>query len=94
MKLSEVIQKIYDTNYKSDCHVHLIGESADTLRISVEYGDSHSEIMKFYIRNNKIDMSNDMYLLPMKEFKRLLNEFKWLYKLWLNEVLIEDDVEE
>ena len=94
MKLSEVIQKIYDTNYKSDCHVHLIRESADTLRISVEYGDSHSEIMKFYIRNNKIDMSNDMYLLPMKEFKRLLNEFKWLYKLWLNEVLIEDDMEE
>lgn len=93
MKLSEVIQKIYDTNYKSDCYVHLIRESADTLRISVEC-DSYSEIIKFYIRNNKIDMSNDMYLLPMKEFKRLLNEFKWLYKLWLNEVLIEDDMEE
>ena len=32
-------------------------------------------------------MSNDMYLLPM-------NEFKWLYRLWLDEVIIEDDVEE
>lgn len=31
MKLSEVIQKIYDTNYKSECYVHPIRESANTL---------------------------------------------------------------
>lgn len=87
MKLSEVIQKIYDTNYKSECYVHPIKETSNSRYIRVEYGDGYWGDYEFYIRNNKIEMSNDMYLLPM-------NEFKWLYRLWLDEVTIEDDVEE
>ena len=88
MKLSELIQKIYDTNYKSECWVEYIKDPNDCYhKIRIQYGDGYWGDYEFYIRNNKIEMSNDMYLLPM-------NEFKWLYRLWLDEVIIEDDVEE
>lgn len=87
MKLSELVKKIYDTNYKSECYVSPIRESSSTLRIRVEYGDGYWGLYEFYIRNNKIEIYNDMDLLPM-------NEFKWFYKLWVDEVEFVDDWED
>lgn len=87
MKLSELIKKIYDTNYKSECYILPIRESSSTLRIRVEYGDGYWGLYEFYIRNNKIEIYNDMDLLPM-------NEFKWFYKLWVDEVEFVDDWED
>ena len=84
MKLSELIEKIYDTNYNSECYVKVFKESPDILRFRVQYGDGYWGDFEFYIRNNKIDLYNDMDLLPM-------NEFKWFYKLWVNEVEFVDD---
>ena len=85
MKLTELIQKIYDTKFKSECYVNVIKESTETLRFRVEYGDGYWGDYEFYIRNNKIDIYEDMYLLPMKEFK-------WFYKLWVDEVVFENDL--
>lgn len=87
MKLSELVKKIYDTNYKSECYVSPIRESYNSLRIRVEYGDGYWGLYEFYIRNNKIEIYNDMDLLPM-------NEFKWFYKLWVDEVEFVDDWED
>lgn len=41
MKLSELIEKIYDTKYKSECWISPIKESSNTLRIRVQYGDGY-----------------------------------------------------
>lgn len=85
IKLSELIQKIYDTKYKSECYVHPIRESFSTLRIRVEYGDGYWGDYEFYIINGKISSSYDMDL-PR-------DEFKWLYILWIAGTQIIDDLE-
>ena len=87
MKLTELFERIYNTNYNSECYVSAIRESSSALRIRVEYGDGYWGFYEFYVRDHKIEMYNDMDLLPM-------NEFKWLYKLWVDEVVFEDDLTE
>jgi hypothetical protein len=87
MKLSELVKKIYDTNYNSECYVSPIRETRNSLRIRVEYGNGYWGLYEFYIRDNKIEIYNDMDLLPM-------NEFKWFYKLWVDEVEFVDDWED
>ncbi len=82
MKLSELIERIYETKFKSECYVDIDRESSNSMRVRVQYGDGYWGDYEFYIRNNKIDLYEDMYLLPMREFK-------WFYKLWIDEVYIE-----
>jgi hypothetical protein len=90
MKLSELIQKIYDTEYNSECYVKPIrcsnGPHCGDYRIRVEYGDGYWGDYEFYIVDGKISDNHDMDL-PR-------SEFKWLYKLWVDEVVFEDDLTE
>lgn len=85
MKLSELIKKIYDTKYKNECYVKTIkyNNKPNDYRIVVEYGDGYWGEYEFYIVDGKISDDYDMDL-PRKEFK-------WLYKLWLDGVVFEND---
>ena len=84
--LSELIDKIYETKFKSESWVEPIRESDITLRIRVQYGDGYWGDYEFYIRNNKIEINENDYLLPF-------NEFKWLYTLWIAGTKIIDNLE-
>lgn len=90
IKLSELIDKIYETKYSSECYVKAIkgsnGQYKDDYRIRVEYGEGYWGDFDFYIVKGKI--SSDLELnLPR-------NEFKWLYELWIAGSEIIDDLEE
>ena len=90
MKLSELIKKIYDTEYSGECYVQPIkcndGPHCGDYRIRVEYGDGYWGDYEFYIVGGKISDNHDMDL-PR-------SEFKWLYKLWVDEEVFEDDLME
>ena len=85
--LSELIDKICETKFKSECWVEPIRLCKGNYRIRTQYGDGYWGDYEFYIRNNKIEINENDYLLPM-------NEFKWLYELWIAGTIIEDDLEE
>ena len=87
IKLSELIDKIYETKFKSESWVQPIKEGDNYYRIRIQYGDGYWGDYEFYIRNNKIEINENDYLLPM-------NEFKWLYTLWIAGTEIVDDIEE
>ena len=90
IKLSELIDKIYKTEYSSECYVKAIkcsnGQYKDNYRIHIEYGDGYWGDYEFYIVDGKISSIFDMDL-PR-------DEFKWLYTLWIADTIIEDDMEE
>ena len=86
IKLSELIDKIYETKFKSESWVQPIKEGDNYYRIRIQYGDGYWGDYEFYIRNNKIEINENDYLLPM-------NEFKWLYTLWIAGTEIVDDLE-
>ena len=89
IKLSELIDKIYKTEYSSECYVKAIkcsnGQYKDDYRIHIEYGDGYWGDYEFYIVDGKISSAFDMDL-PR-------DEFKWLYTLWIAGTIIEDDLE-
>ena len=84
--LSEIIDNIYETKFKSESWVEPIKEGNNYYRIRVQYGDGYWGDYEFYIRNNKIEINENDYLLPF-------NEFKWLYTLWIADTEIVDDLE-
>lgn len=86
IKLSELIDKIYETKFKSECWVEPIKEGNNYYRIRVQYGDGYWGDYDFYIENEKIVIYTNDCLLPF-------NEFKWLYTLWIAETTIIDDLE-
>ena len=90
IKLSELIDKIYKTEYSSECYVHAIkcdnGQYKDDYRIRIQYGDGYWGDYEFYIVDGKISSAFDMDL-PR-------DEFKWLYELWIAGTEIIDDLEE
>ena len=90
IKLSEVIDKIYKTEYSSECYVHAIkcdnGQYKDDYRIRVQYGDGYWGDYEFYIVDGKISSAFDMDL-PR-------DEFKWLYTLLIAGTEIVDDLKE
>lgn len=90
IKLSELIELIYLTEYSSECYVHPIkcnnGQYKDDYRIRIEYGDGYWGDYEFYIVNGKISSVYDMDL-PRQEFK-------WLYAFWVGETTIIDDLKE
>lgn len=89
IKLSEIIDKIYKTEYSSECYVHAIkcdnGPHKNDYRIRTEYGDGYWGDYEFYIVDGKISSNYDMDL-PR-------DEFKWLYTLWIAGSTIIDDLE-
>lgn len=89
IKLSELIDKIYKTEYSSECYVKSIkcdnGQYKGDYRIHVEYGDGYWGDYEFYIVDGKISSNYDMDL-PR-------DEFKWLYTLWISGTTIIDDLE-
>ena len=87
IKLSELIDKIYETKFKSENWVEPIKEGNNYYRIKVQYGDGYWGDYEFYIRNNKIEINENDYLLSM-------SEFKWLYALWIAGSEIIDDLKE
>lgn len=87
IKLSELIDKIYETKFKSECWVEPIKEGNNYYRIRVQYGDGYWGYYDFYIENEKIVIYTNDCLLPF-------NEFKWLYTLWIAGTTIIDDLEE
>ena len=86
IKLSELIDLIYQNEYSSECYVHPIKSSSGDYRIRVEYGDGYWGEYEFYIVNGVISSNYDMDL-PR-------DEFKWLYALWVAETTIIDDLKE
>ena len=72
MKLSELIEKIYDTKYKSECWVDPIKYNFTSYKIRIQYGDGYWGDYEFYIVDGKISDNHDMDL-PR-------SEFKWLYQ--------------
>lgn len=90
IKLSELIDKIYKTEYSSECYVKAIkcgnGQYKDDYRIHIEYGDGYWGDYEFYIVDGKISSTFDMDL-PR-------DEFKWLYTLWIAGTEIVDDLKE
>ena len=90
IKLSEIIDKIYDTEYSGECYVHAIkcdnGHHKNDYRIRVQYGVGFWGDFEFYIVDGKISSNYDMDL-PR-------DEFKWLYTLWIAGTIIEDDLKE
>lgn len=92
IKLSELIDKIYDTKYSSECYVKAIkcssGQYKDDYhyRIHIEYGEGYWGDYEFYIVDGKISSAFDMNL-PR-------DEFKWLYTLWIAGTEIVDDLKE
>lgn len=90
IKLSELIDKIYKTEYSSECYVKAIkcsnGQYKDDYRIHIEYGDGYWGDYEFYIVDGKISSAFDMDL-PR-------DEFKWLYTLWIAGTEIIDDLKE
>ena len=87
IKLSEIVDKICDTNYKSECWVEPIRLGKGNYKIRTQYGDGYWGDYDFYIEDKKIVMYQDDYLLPF-------DEFKWLYALWIAGTIIEDDLKE
>lgn len=87
IKLSEVIDKICDTNYKSECWIEPIRLGKGNYKIRTQYGDGYWGDYDFYIEDKKIVMYQDDYLLPF-------DKFKWLYTLWIAGTIIEDDLQE
>lgn len=87
IKLSEIVDKICDTNYKSECWVEPIKLGKGNYKIRTQYGDAYWCVYDFYIEDKKIVMYQDDYLLPF-------DEFKWLYALWIAGTIIEDDLKE
>lgn len=87
IKLSEIVDKICDTNYKSECWVEPIRLGKGNYKIRTQYGDAYWCVYDFYIEDKKIVMYQDDYLLPF-------DEFKWLYTLWIAGTIIEDDLQE
>lgn len=87
IKLSEVIDKICDTNYKSECWIEPIRLGKGNYKIRTQYGDGYWGDYDFYIEDKKIVMYQDDYLLPF-------DKFKWLYTLWIAGTIIEDDLKE
>lgn len=87
IKLSELIDKIYETKFKSESWVEPIKEGNNYYRIRIQYGDGYWGDYEFYIRNNKIEINENDYLLPF-------NDFKWLYTLWIAGTKIIDDIKE
>ena len=89
IKLSEIIDKIYKTEYSSECYVHAIkcdnGPHKNDYRIRTQYGDGYWGDYEFYIVDGKISSNYDMDL-PR-------DEFKWLYTLWIAGTSIIDDLE-
>ena len=90
MKLSELIKKIYDTKYSGECQVRPIKCNSRSnygdYRIKVEYGEGYCGDYEFYIVDGKI---SDNYNINLPR-----SEFKWLYKLWVDEEVFEDDLTE
>ena len=87
IKLSEIVDKICDTNYKSECWVEPIRLGKGNYKIRTQYGDGYWGDYDFYIEDKKIVMYQDDYLLPF-------DKFKWLYTLWIAGTIIEDDLKE
>ena len=85
IKLSELIDKIYETKFKSESWVEPIKEGDNYYRIRVQYGDGYWGDYEFYIVDGKISSAFDM------ELPR--DEFKWLYEIWIAETTIIDDLE-
>lgn len=86
MKLSEIVQKIYDMNYKSECWVSIYTGKVDT-RIRIEYGDGYWGVYEFYIRHTTRTIYNDIDL-------PVYDDWKWLWKLWVDNVEIDLDMED
>ena len=86
IKLSELIDKICDTNYKSECWVEPIRLGKGNYRIRTQYGDGYWGDYDFYIEDKKIVMYQDDCLLPF-------SKFKWLYTLWIAGTEVIDDLE-
>ena len=84
IKLSELIDKIYETEYSSERYVHPIKSDSGDYRIRVQYGDGFWGDYEFYIVDGKISSNYDMDL-PR-------DEFKWLYTLWIAGTEVIDDM--
>lgn len=86
IKLSELIDKIYETKFKSECWIEPIRLGKGHYRIRTQYGDGYWGDYDFYIENEKIVIYTNDCLLPF-------NEFKFLYTLWIAGTTIIDDLE-
>ena len=86
MKLSEIVKKIYDMNYRGECWVGI-----ETIRncthIRIEYGDGYWGLYHLYI-NNQNKKIFDCSELPVND------DWKWLWKLWVDNVEIDLDMED
>lgn len=86
MKLSEIVQKIYDMNYCGECWVN-IETMGNCTHIRIEYGDGYWGLYYFYI-NNQNKKIFDCSELPAND------DWKWLWKLWVDNVEIDLDMED
>ena len=85
MKLSEIINKIYDMNYRGECWVAVSTSKGDNYtKIRIEYGDGYWGLYEFYINPHTKTIINDIDL-------PITDEWKWLWKLWADNVEIEID---
>ena len=87
MKLSEIVNKIYEMNYKGECWITIhTGKGEYYTKIRIEYGDGYWGLYEFYIYHDTKTIGNDIDL-PM------VDDWKWLWKLWVDSVEIEIDME-
>ena len=88
MKLSEIVQKIYDMNYRGECWVSIYtGKGEYYTKIRIEYGDGYWGLYEFYICHTTKTIDNEIDL-PMND------DWKWLWKLWVDNVEIDLDMED
>ena len=86
MKLSEIVKKIYDMNYRGECWVEVV-KNTSCIHIRIEYGDGFWGLYDFDI-NNQTGTIIDCFDLPVT------SDWKWLWKLWVDNVEIELDMDE
>lgn len=84
IKLSEIAKRIYNLNFRGECWIDIDKTIDSYTRVVIRYGKEHRGQYEFII-NNQTKMIYGYLDIPMKD------EWKWLWKLWVENTEIEID---
>lgn len=84
IKLSEIVERIYDLNFRGECWIDIDKTRNSYTRVVIQYGDGYWGQYEFAINNQTKMIYGDLDI-PMED------EWKWLWKLWVENTEIEID---